>query len=84
MALLHSFETMASLSTAKEVTLGDIETQLAYAAVLCKVQHARRLRMCEAYTVFTAEQRAASGKYASEPGNTTEVKKFKADLKVVS
>ena len=36
--------------------------------------------MCKAYTAFIAEQRAIGGKYTSEPGNTTKVKKFKAEF----
>ena len=34
----------------------------------------------KAYTVFTAEQRATIGKYASEHGNPAAVKKVKANI----
>ena len=79
MALVCSLEAMAPLSTAREVTLGDIVMEPANADILGEVQHVKRLRMHKAYTVFTAEQRATGGKYTSEPGNTTKVKKLKAD-----
>ena len=45
----------------------------------CPMRGAERSRECKPYTVFTAEQRATIGKYASEHGNTTAVK-FKANI----
>ena len=79
MALLRYFQVTAALPTAKETALGDTMTQSANAAVLRKVQ-AERPRRCKPYTVFTAEQRATIGKYTSEHGNATAVKKFKANM----
>ena len=35
----------------------------------------------EPYSVFTAEERATIGKYASKHGNAAVVKKFKANIK---
>ena len=64
---------------AKETRFGDTVTQSANTAVLREVQQAKRPRKRKAYTAFTAEQRAAIGKYASEHGNAAAVKKFKAD-----
>ena len=79
MALLHYFQVTASLPTAKETALGDTVTQSANATVLREVQ-AERPRKHKPYTVFTAEQRATIGKYASEHGNAAAVKKFKANI----
>ena len=78
MALLRYFQVTASLPTAENTTLGDTVTQSANAAVLREVQ-AERPRKRKAYTVFTAEQRATIGKYASEHGNAAAVK-FKANI----
>ena len=83
MALLHYFQVTASLPTAKETALGDTVTQSANATVLREVQ-AERPRKCKPYTVFTGEQRATIGKYVSEHGDAAEVKKFKANIEVVS
>ena len=83
MTLLRYFQVTSSLPTAKEAALGDTVTQSASVAVLCKVQ-AERPRKRKRYTVFTAEQRATIGKYASEDGNAAAVKKFKANIDVVS
>ena len=41
---------------------------------------AEQPRKRKPYTVFTDEQRAAIGKYASEHGNAAAVKKFKANI----
>ena len=79
MALLRYFQVTASLPTAEDTTLGDTVTQSANAAVLREVQ-AERPRKRKAYTVFTAEQRATIGKYASEHRNAAAVKKFKANI----
>ena len=79
MALLRYFQVTASLPTAEDTTLSDTVTQSANAAVLREVQP-ERPRKCKAYTVFTAEQRATIGKYASEHGNAAAVKKFKANI----
>ena len=79
MALLRYFQVTASLPTAEDTTLCDTVTQSANAAVLREVQ-AERPRKRKAYTVFTAEQRATIGKYASEHGNAAAVKKFKANI----
>ena len=79
MALLRYFQVTAYLPTAEDMTLGDTVTQSANAAVLREVQ-AERPRKRKAYTVFTAEQRATTGKYASEHGNPAAVKKFKANI----
>ena len=65
-----------SLPTARETQLGDVVTQSANVAVLRKVQHrlqANQRRTRKAYTLFTAEQRAAIGRYASENGNVAAV-----------
>ena len=61
------------------MAFGDTVTQSANAAVLREVQ-AERPRKRKAYTVFTAEQRATIGKYASEHRNAAAVKKFKANI----
>ena len=68
MALLCYFQVTAFLPTAEDTTLGDTVTQSANAAVLREVQ-AEWPRKRKAYTVFTAEQRATIGKYASEHRN---------------
>ena len=80
MALLRYFQATASLPTAKETALGDTVTQSPNAAVLHEVQ-AEQLRKRKPCTVFTAEQKATIGKYASEHGNTSAVKKFMANIK---
>lgn len=79
MALLHYFQSTASLPTANETALGDTVTKSANAAVLCEMQ-AKPPRKRKAYTAFTAEQRATTVKYASEHGNAAAVMKFKADF----
>ena len=79
MALLRYFQVTASLLTAEETAFGDTVTQSANVAVLHEVQ-AERPRKHKPYTVFTAEQRATIGKYASEHGNAAAVKKFKANI----
>ena len=79
MALLRYFKAKASLPTAEETALGDTVTQLANTAVLREIQ-AKRPKKRKAYTMYTAEQRATIGKYASEHGNAAAVKKFKADF----
>ena len=79
MAMLRYFQVTASLPTAEDTTLGDTVTQSTNAAVLREVQ-AERPRKRKAYTMFTAEQRATIGKYASEHGNAAAVKKFKANI----
>ena len=79
MALLRYFQVTASLPTAEETALGDTVTQSTNATVLREVQ-ADRPRKRKPYTVFTDEQRAAIGKYASEHGNAAAVKKFKANI----
>jgi len=68
-----------SLPTAEETALGNTVTQSANAAVLREVQ-AEPPRKHKPYTVFTAEQRATIGKYASEHGNAAAVKKFKVNI----
>ena len=73
------FQAQASLPIAEETALGDTVTQSANAAVLREVQ-VKRPRKRKAYTVFTAEQRATIGKYASEHGNAAAGKNFKADF----
>ena len=55
---LFFFQATASLPTAEETALSDTMTQSANAAVLRKVQ-AEWPRKCEAYTAFSAEQRAS-------------------------
>ena len=59
MALLRFFQSTASLPTAKETRLGNTVTQSANAAILREVQQAKQPRKRKAYTMLTAEQRAA-------------------------
>ena len=54
---------MASLPTAKEVTLRDIVVQPENAAILCKVKHAKKSIIYKTYTLFAAEKRATGGKH---------------------
>lgn len=63
------FQSTTSLPTAKETRFRDTVTQSANTVVLHEVQQSKQLRKCKAYTAFTAEQRAAIGRYASEYGN---------------
>ena len=77
--LLHYFQATASLPTAEETALSDTVTQSMNAAVLHE-EHSERLRKRKRYTVFTTEQRATIGKYASEHRNAAAVKKFKANI----
>ena len=61
------------------MALNNTVPQSANVAVLHEVQ-AEQPRKRKPYTVFTAEQRATIGKYASEHGNTAAVKKFKTNI----
>ena len=79
MALLRYFQATVSLPTAEEMALDNTVTRLANATVLHGVQ-AEGPGKHKPYTVFTAEQRATIGKYASEHGNTAAVKNFKANI----
>ena len=70
MALFCYFQPANSLPTAKETQLGDVVTQSANAAVNSTrgtTQTTNQPRKRKAYTVFTAEQRAAIGRYALDP-----------------
>ena len=79
MALLKYFK--SSLPTAKETGMSEIATREANAAVsrvMTPTQQTSRKR--KAYSVFSDEQRATIGKYATENGNAAAVKKFKGDF----
>ena len=62
LSIVVYFQPANSLPTARETQLGDVVTQTA-----------KQPRKCKAYTVFTTEQRAAIGRYASENGNVAAV-----------
>ena len=84
MALLKYFKT--SLPTPKETGIGEVATRAANSAVskvLAKQLQPGVLgekRKRKDYGVFTDEQRAAIGRYASEHGNNAAVKKFKGEF----
>ena len=89
MALLRYFKPSSSLPTANETDISDAATREANAAVSCVLasDESRRVQpgpsgplKRKAYTSFSEEQRAAICQYAAEHGNTSAVKRFKADF----